>query len=91
MAMWTVPNGKTFYLTEFFGSVSVNKTTEFILKVRPLGEVFQTKKIVTLNQVYADFPYKHPLVIAAKSDVSLDAMTSVGGGIVSGGFSGWYE
>jgi hypothetical protein len=91
MAMWTVPNGKTFYLTEFFGSVSVNKTTEFILKVRPLNEVFQTKKMVTLNQVYADFPYKHPLVITAKSDISLDAKTSVGGGIVSGGFSGWYE
>jgi hypothetical protein len=91
MAMWTVPNGMTFYLTEFCGSVSVNKTTEFILKVRPLDEVFQTKKMVTLNQVYADFPYKHPLVIAAKSDVSLDAKTSVGGGIVSGGFSGWYE
>jgi hypothetical protein len=91
MCLWTVPAGKTLYLTEFFGSVSVNKTTEFILKVRPFGEVFQTKKMVTLNQVYAEFPYKHPLVIAAKSDISLDAMTSIGGGIVSGGFSGWYE
>jgi hypothetical protein len=91
MALWTVPAGFTFYLTEFFGSVSVNKTTEFILKVRPLGEVFQTKKIITLNQVYAELPYKHPLVVAEKSDISLDAMTSVGGGVVSGGFSGWYE
>jgi hypothetical protein len=91
MCLWTVTAGMTLYLTEFFGSVSVNKTTEFILKVRPFGEVFQTKKMVTLNQDYADFPYKHPLVIQAKSDVSLDAQTSVGGGIVSGGFSGWYE
>jgi hypothetical protein len=91
MALWTVPAGKTFYLTEFFGSVSVAKTTEFILKVRPFGEVFQTKKMLTLNQDYAEFPYKHPLVINTKSDISLDAMTSVGGGIVSGGFSGWYE
>ena len=91
MALWTVPAGKTAYLTSFYASTSSSKATEIYLCIRPLGEVFQIKKLVTIYEGSTILPYDFPLQITQKSDISIDASAGGGGGEVSAGFDLWYE
>lgn len=93
MALWTVPAGYTLYLfnaTIGTGSTASNKYLESRLKVRPFGEVFQTKVVVT----QANGMYKHefdaPLTVPEKSDVEWRAHTSSGTDAVTAMFHGIY-
>jgi len=92
MAMWSVPdNGTTAYLTDFYGSTSSSKATDIHLYVRPFGGVFQIKKIITVFEGTVRMAYEFPLEIPSKSDVTIRAITSGGGGTVAAGFDAWYE
>ena len=90
MAVWTVPAGYTAYLhqgTISSGTATVNKFSTTRLKVKPFGEVMQTKAIITLHNSFVDFDFGSPLAITEKSDIEARALTSSGTDSVSVTFS----
>lgn len=91
MALFTVPSGNTAFITSLFAGTSTNKVTEVDLLVRPLGEVFQVKKRLTINQGTTVIKYDFPLSVAQKSDIVIKAAAAGGGGEISAGFDLWYE
>jgi hypothetical protein len=91
MALWTVPDGFTAYLTNLYASTSSSKATEVYLYVRPFGSVFQVKKLITIFEGASQLFYDFPLNIAQRSDIAIRAATAGGGGEVSAGFDLWYE
>lgn len=94
MALWTVPAGKTAYLyagTFSSGTSQSNKFATCRLKVRPFGEVLQTKAVVTVHNSFIDFDFGVPLEIPEKSDIEARALTSSGTDSISCTFSIIYE
>ncbi len=91
MSLFTVPGGKTAYVTRFYASTSSNKITDVHLLVRPFGGVFNVKAPISINQGRSEHPYDFPLVVTAKSDIAVRASAVGAGGIVSAGFDLWYE
>lgn len=90
MALWTVPAGYTAYLyqgTISSGTTAANKFATTRLKVRPFGEVFQTKAIVTLHNSFVDFDFGVPVPITEKSDIEARALVSSGTDAISVTFS----
>jgi len=90
MALWTVPAGYTAYLhqgTISSGTSQSNKYATARLKVRPFGEVFQTKAVVTLHNTFIPFDFGIPVVIPEKSDIEARAITSSGTDAISVTFS----
>jgi len=77
MALFTVPAGKTAYLKSVTGSVGASAAdlgATIRFKVRPFGEVFQTKdKYNTVRQQVA-LPHDPPQVITEKSDIQCTAI-----------------
>ncbi len=90
MALWTVPAGKIAYMEDFYAATDSKKATAVRLKVRPPGEVFQTRKIILLDDNTEQINL-HEKVVAAKSDIKITAAAFGGGGDVSAGFNLWYE
>ena len=93
MAIWSVPNDFTAYLTNFYASAAATtvKTSEISLWVRPFGGVFQIKKIFSINSgTTAQIKYDFPLKILEKSDVRITANSNASSD-VSAGFDAWYE
>lgn len=91
MAVYTVPNGKTGYLSRFFMSNSnrMSQVSDVSLLVRPVGGVFQLKSrtaIGTDGTSHIQHLYDVPEVVAAKSDIIMEANSSANDGIVSAGF-----
>lgn len=91
MALWTVPVGKTAYVTNMYASTSSAKVTEVRFYYRPFGGVFNIKHIVTINASTYEHEWKMPLSFAAKGDIKVMASAATGGGKVAAGFSLWYE
>ena len=91
MAVWTVPSGKTFYMIDYYAATSSNKVTEVHLYTRPFGGVFNIKSDIVINQGKSVRAY--PLVVPypERTDITIQAQASGGGGEVSAGFNGWYE
>lgn len=91
MALWTVPAGVTAFVESFYASTSSAKITEVDLCVRQLGEAWKIKKVILLNQGADHFPYRFEFPVRQKTDITILASASGGGGIVSAGFDLWYE
>ena len=91
MAMWTVPVGKTAYMTSYYAGTSSAKVTNVYLFVRPYGGVFNIKNQIILNQGTTSRTFDFPLIIAAKSDIRVQATAAGGGGAIVAGFDLWYE
>lgn len=91
MALWTVPIGKTLYLSQWWVTSLDEKGAKFSLFVRPHNEVFQLKRKIILkdNSFKLAFPAKFP--IAEKSDIAIRILCEKEGSIVTSGFDGWYE
>ena len=90
MAVWTVPAGYTAYLyqgTIASGTTASNKFATARLKVKPFGEVMQTKAVVTLHNAFVDFDFGAPLKITEKSDIEARALVSSGSDAISVTFS----
>ena len=91
MAIYTIPNGKTGYLDQFYSSIAskITQASHVHLFVRPTGGVFQIKNSGSVSSAgtsHAMHLYKVPERLAAKSDIVLRADSSVNNGVVSGGF-----
>ncbi len=92
MAFWTVPNAHTAYMTHFYASTGVaNKTTEILLYIRPLNEVFQVQRRYHIIAGVVDRTFTLPLGIVAKSDIEVRGTAAGGGGAISASFDMWYE
>ena len=90
MAVWTVPAGKTGYMEDFYAATYSNKVTLVRLRVRPPGEVFQTRKMILIDNNVEQIKL-HEKPVSEKSDIKITAMAAGGGGDVSAGFNLWYE
>lgn len=79
MAIYSVPAGKTLYLTRGSISHGSDDKTAFItgkLLVRSFGKVFRTQNIQNLNNAFLDFDWEVPLRIPEKSDIECRAICS---------------
>lgn len=77
MAIYTIPNGKTGYLTDFYmASAGASKNIAYIVKlwVRTDGGVFQLKHQTSVDDSgtsYAKQEYQIPPVYSAKTDLAI--------------------
>lgn len=97
MAIYTIPNGKTGYMRDWYaaqanatgGFFGTNGSSTIKLKARPFGQVFQLKHISSIKSdgtgTY-QHNYKEPEVFAAKTDIIMEANTSVDSASVAAGF-----
>lgn len=79
MAVYSVPAGKTLYLTRGSISHGSDDKTAFItgkLLIRNFGKVFRTQNIQNLNNAFLDFDWEVPLRIPEKSDIECRAVCS---------------
>ncbi len=95
MAIYTIPNGYTGYIRDWYASTAgANKTSNYPieLRARPFGEVFQLKHLSAISDVgssYIQHVYEEPGIFEEKTDIEMRAsMTAAGGtaGSVSSGF-----
>ena len=91
MALWTSPKNKTTYLTNFYCSTVSAKVTKVRLYYRPFGGSFNVKHTTALNASANEHEWHFPSAYAGKGDFAMKASAVGAGGIVSAGFSGWYE
>jgi len=92
MAAYTIPNGKTGYMRDWYASTAGAKQDSqhsIRLLARPQGQVFQLKhlsNIAVTGTSYIQHSYTEPEVFAAKTDIEIrmDTDTDVAG--VSAGF-----
>ena len=78
-ARYTVPAGRTFYITHgtiSHGSDTVNAFITGRLVYRLLGIPFQTAAIVNLNNLFIDFWFDFPIALPEKSDIEARALCS---------------
>jgi hypothetical protein len=95
MAVYTIPDGKTGYMRDWYASVAgANKTTNYImeLRARPTGKVFQLKHKSSLSDdgtSYIQHKYEEPEVFAARTDIEMRCQLTASGATaaaVSAGF-----
>ena len=78
MAVYTVPAGKTAFITKIHGSSdrsTGNPSVQFRLKVREFGSIFRIKGTYgTAGGNQFDYEYPVPLLIEEKSDIRIDVL-----------------
>ena len=93
--IFTIPANKTGYMTDFYASAdpSVTATITVKLKIRPFGQVWQTKQIIKINDSvpYFKHSFNPPLKIDEKSDVKITVVSSANNQVLDGGFDIIYE
>ena len=90
-AVWTVPAGKTFYMTDATFSVGGSKGAEGVMMVRPPGELFQVKFLAHHAGGVDYIPFSFPLMFTAGTDIDMRATAGANGTEIGATFSGWYE
>jgi hypothetical protein len=92
MAVYTIPNGKTGYMRDWYASIAgAKKTSVHIVHVliRPFGQVFQTKhvsSIIAVGNSNIQHIYHDPEIIPAKTDIEIRANSDEDQASVSAGF-----
>ena len=86
MAIYTVPAGKTAYMTHWGASVGKGDDVTITLVVRPFGGVFQVKDHKDLYQTIAEREFAPYLKILEKEDIALKGAIGAAGGQASGSF-----
>jgi len=83
-AFWTVPLGKTAFITDIEGGVDVAKGVDCMLQTRAFGEAWNTRSTRDLYQTGYHRKFVAPLKILEKADLRM--MTKIGssGGSISG-------
>ena len=76
--LYTVPAGKTLYITH--GTISHGSDSSAIVtgkfKYRLFGMPFQTAAAVALNNKYIDWWWTYPIALPEKTDISTSAVTN---------------
>ncbi len=92
MAVFTIPNAVTGYLTDWFASISKQKDqiSDIELRMRPSGGVFQIKHhslvgAAGTSQIHYNFDV--PEVAVAQTDVEMRADSSKDNGAIAAGFA----
>lgn len=87
-AIYCVPAGFTGYLMHYYGSVAklTSATIDLQLWIRPSGQVWQIKHVVSATNDYVHHDFDLPLAVTEKSDIRLTAVPSTTNVDVCGGF-----
>ena len=78
-AFYTIPAGKTGYLTHMQVSSSKNQAVEASLFVRPFGGAFRVSGGTLLYQMEHTIHYSSPVVITEKSDIDFRVIGAANG------------
>ena len=100
--IWTVPAGKTLYLSQWFaasGAASSNHFTQVILRATAwdgysvTGGGFVTVDPISVQDASVVQPFNIPVKIPALSDIKVSAISDAGAAnvVVTASISGWYE
>lgn len=90
-AIWTVPEGKTLYITDWMVGEYTGNRTEFVIYGREPGGVFKAYCYVHVNNQSLHMPFTCPLRFDEKTDIQVFCQPfdqGVGG---FAAFQGWYE
>lgn len=90
--IWTVPAGKTCYITSWRGSESSAKGTDISLWIRGFTEqVWQYKRgVYTIDNMF-NLKFTIPIKVTEKSDIEIRVQAFQAGAKVASLFKGWYE
>ena len=97
IALWTVPRGKSLFITNFSFSTDSNKGARISLFSRQLdGGILYPWRIRYRAYIYSgnnNIPFQVPFKIPEKTDLEIRVLTPAGAGNTSCGatFEGWYE
>jgi len=91
MAIYTIPNGKTGYVLNYYASVNKQSSAsvDISLYARPEDQVFQIKHNIAVHSQggsYFNHIFKLPLRFTEKTDIYLQAATSANNTDVTAGF-----
>lgn len=75
---FTVPAGKQFLITNAIVGVDEGKSVQIKFKIRPFGQVFQTKRIQELFEQTVVFDDFIPILVPEKSDITLTGIAGAG-------------
>lgn len=81
MAVYTVPAGKTAYLTKLEAAYEKNNEVEVRIMIREPGKVFRCQGVFTSYASPLDRKFEVPLVIPQKSDIRIDALCGATGAV----------
>lgn len=81
MAVYTVPAGKTGYLTKLEVGFDKNNDYEVRVMVREPGKVFRCLGVLTGFGTGLDRHFEIPFLIPEKSDIRIDALCGATGGV----------
>jgi hypothetical protein len=90
-AIYTVPSGKTLFVTHWVGGESSNKGTDLSLWIRPFGGLWYNKREVPVLSSVLDLDINFPLSISEKTDIEYRVMGVLAGANVGGGLECWIE
>ena len=68
---YTIPAGKTGYMTNINASASKNQSTDLFLFQRPFGGAFRVASTLSLNQASQSIEFSVPLKFTEKTDIDL--------------------
>jgi|SRR6056300_257092 UDP-N-acetylenolpyruvoylglucosamine reductase len=68
---YTIPAGKTGYMTNINASASKNQSTDLFLYQRPFGGAFRVVSTISLNQSNQSIDFPVPLKFTEKTDIDL--------------------
>jgi len=90
-SIWTVPTGKTLYITSYSVSTNSNKGNIVNIYFRPTGELFQIKANAYLFSSSFTHRFELPLVLAGGTDIDCRGIGVATGAGITVTFEGWYE
>jgi hypothetical protein len=88
MAIWTVPNNHTLYLTSYYFTSENSQPAVVEMYARPFGEVFQIKHRLDIG---SSLPIGEilPFKFIEKTDIDMRGLAQTGQHRVAAGFSGY--
>jgi hypothetical protein len=89
--VWTVPTGKTLYVTRIAFSTNNNKGAIIDFFVKPPGQLFQIKTRNFLFSSPINVTFTVPLKIDSMSDIDVRGIGTGSGGGIAAIIEGWYE
>jgi len=91
MALWTVPDGMSLFITSLNATENNNKRGVCRLYIRPENEVFQLKADLAVANSSSNREFSLPLKIDSRSDIEFRVLSDVLNSDITAAFDGWYE